>query len=159
MVFLRHFCYVRVPFVDGTPEYSWLMDPSRYNDADKLLAHLHVKSPNYPKLLAPAFSALEEEGKLVPIASTNVENLTGTGRIYRKRQDIQVIFLEVRKQQFRCQNGPKKQKARFSAGLRGEKAPRPLRGRPQNPFLDRSLVRAKEISQAGKTLFDSVVSQ
>jgi hypothetical protein len=53
----------------------------------------------------------------------------------------------------------KKQKARFPAGLRGEKAPRPLRGRPQNPFLDRSLVRAKEISQAGKTLFDSVVSQ
>jgi hypothetical protein len=53
----------------------------------------------------------------------------------------------------------KKQKARLSAGLRGEKAPRPLRGRPQNPFLDRSLVRAKEISQAGKTLFDSVVSQ
>jgi hypothetical protein len=53
----------------------------------------------------------------------------------------------------------KKQKARLSAGLRGEKAPRPLRGRPQNPFLDRSLVRAKEISQAGKTLFDSVVSE
>jgi hypothetical protein len=103
MVFFRHFYYVHVPFVDGTPEYSWLMDPARYNDADKLLTHLHemnvrwiVKSPNYPKALAPAFSALEQEGKLVPIASTDVENLTGTGRIYGQRQEIQVILLEVR---------------------------------------------------------------
>lgn len=54
---------------NGTPEYSWLMDPSRYNDADKLLAHPHemnvrwiVKSSNYPTSLAPAFSALEREG-------------------------------------------------------------------------------------------------
>jgi hypothetical protein len=103
MVFFRHFYYVRVPFVDGTPEYFWLMDPSRYNNADKLLAHLHqmnvrwiVKSPNYPKLLAPAFSALEEEGKLVPIASSNLENPTGTGRIYGEHREIQVILLEVR---------------------------------------------------------------
>jgi hypothetical protein len=55
-----------------------------------------VKSPNYPKALAPAFSALEQEGKLVPTASTDVENLTGTGRIYRQRQEIRVILLEVR---------------------------------------------------------------
>jgi hypothetical protein len=46
-------------------------------------------------LLAPAFSALEEEGKPGPIASTNLENLTGTRRIYRQRQEIQVILLQV----------------------------------------------------------------
>jgi hypothetical protein len=34
----------------------------------------------------------------------------------------------------------KKQKARLAAGLRGEKAPKPMRGWPQNPFLERSLV-------------------
>jgi hypothetical protein len=102
-VFFRHFRYVRVPFVDGTPEYSWLMDPARYNDADKLLAHLRemnvrsiVKSPNYPKALASAFSTLEQEPKLVPMASTDVENLTGTGRIYERRQEIPVILLKVR---------------------------------------------------------------
>jgi hypothetical protein len=77
MVFFRHFYYVRGPFVDGTPEYSWLMDRARYNDSDKLLAHLHemnacwiVKSPNYPKPLAPAFLTLEQQGELVPLAST-----------------------------------------------------------------------------------------
>ena len=63
--------YVRVPFVDGTPEYSWLMDPARYNDADKLLAHLHemnmrwiVKSPNYPKALAPRFPLWSRKASL-----------------------------------------------------------------------------------------------
>ena len=107
MVFFRHLYYLhylRVPFLDGSPEYSWLMDPARYNDPDKLLAHLHemnvhwiVKSPDYPKVLAPAFSVLEQEGKLAAVASENVENLTGTGRIYGQRQTIRVTLLEVRK--------------------------------------------------------------
>jgi Dolichyl-phosphate-mannose-protein mannosyltransferase len=102
MVFFRHLYYIRVPFVDGSPEYSWLMDPARYNDPDKLLAHLRemnvrwvVKSAEYPKVLAPAFSALEQQGKLVAIATTDVENLTGTGRIYGQRQKIRVVLLEV----------------------------------------------------------------
>jgi hypothetical protein len=47
----------------------------------------------------------------------------------------------------------KKQKAHLAAGLRGEKAPRPLRGGRQNSFLGRSLVRGAEISQAGKGTF------
>ena len=48
---------------------------------------------------------------------------------------------------------PKKQKAHLAAGLRGEKAPRPLRGGRQNSFLGRSLVRGTETSQAGKGTF------
>ena len=80
-----------------------LVDPSRYNDAGKFLAHPHemnvrsiVKSPKYPTSLAPAFSALEREGKLVPVASTDAQNLAGTGRIYWQRQEIQVVLLQVR---------------------------------------------------------------
>lgn len=103
MVFFRHLYYIRVPFVDGSPEYSWKMDPACYNDPDKLFAHLRemnvrwvVKSADYPKVLAPAFSALEQEGRLVAVASTDVENLTGTGRIYGQRQKIRVVLLEVR---------------------------------------------------------------
>jgi hypothetical protein len=103
MVFFRHLYYIRVPFVDGSPGYSWLMDPARYNDADKLLTHLLkmnvrwvVKAPNYPTALEPAFCSLEAEGKLVPVASTDVENLTGTGRTYGQRQKIHVVLLRVR---------------------------------------------------------------
>ena len=103
MVFFRHLYYIRVPFVDGSPEYSWLMDPALYNDKDKLLAHLRkmnvrwvVKAPDYPAALEPAFSNLEAGGELVPIASTDVENLTGTGRIYGQHLKIHVVLLKVR---------------------------------------------------------------
>ena len=102
MVFFRHLYYIRVPFVDGSPEYSWLMDPALHNDKDKLLAHLRkmnvcwvVKAPDYPAALEPAFSRLEADGDLVPVASTDVDNLTGTGRIYGQRQKIHVALLSV----------------------------------------------------------------
>lgn len=99
MVFFRHLYYIRVPFVDGSPEYSWMMDPARYGDPGKRLAHWHemnvrwvVKSPDYPKVLATAFPALEQQEKLVVVASEDVENLTGPGRIHRQRQTIRVTL-------------------------------------------------------------------
>ncbi len=102
-MFFRHLHYIRVPFVDGSPEYSWLMNPALCNDKDKLLAHLHefnvrwvVKTPDYPEALGPEFSNLEADGGLIPVASTEVENLTGTGRIYGQRQKVHVVLLSVR---------------------------------------------------------------
>jgi hypothetical protein len=102
MVFFRHLYYIRVPFIDGSPEYSWQMDPARYNDPEKLLAHLRemnvrwvLKAPDYPQLLAESFSRLEQEGKLVPIASTDVENLSGTGRFNGQHQKIHLVLLQV----------------------------------------------------------------
>lgn len=102
MVFFRHRYYLRVPFVDGAPEYSWPMDPAACSDPEKLLAVLHqlnvrwvVKSPDYPAALAASFSRLEEEGKLIPIASGEVENLTGTGRMYRQKEKVRVVILKL----------------------------------------------------------------
>jgi hypothetical protein len=102
MVFFRHRYYLRVPFVDGAPEYSWPMDPAVCDDPEKLLDVLHrlnvrwvVKSPDYPPALLAPFSRLEEEGKLVAIASTDVENLTGTGRIYRQKQKVRIVILKL----------------------------------------------------------------
>jgi hypothetical protein len=101
MVFFRHH-YLRVPFVDGAPEYSWAMDPAVCNNPEKLLDVLHrlnvrwvVKSPDYADALAAPFSRLEEEGKLIAIDSTEVENLTGTGRIYRQKQIIRIVILKL----------------------------------------------------------------
>jgi hypothetical protein len=102
MVFFRHRYYLRVPFVDGAPEYSWAMDPAVCNNPEKLLDVLHrlnvrwvVKSPDYADALAAPFSRLEEEGKLIAIDSTEVENLTGTGRIYRQKQIIRIVILKL----------------------------------------------------------------
>src|SRR5580700_4610119 len=97
---------------------------------------------------------------------TCADRINECGESYRNRTDLRKVVRTFKLSYGKFANNNsvarmalRKQKARLSAGLRGEKAPRPLRGRPQNPFLDRSLVRAKEISQAGKALFDSVVSQ
>src|SRR5271156_1250106 len=102
MVFFRHLYYLRIPFVEGAPEYSWPMDPAACGDPEKLLAVLHglnvrwvVKSPDYPAALAAPFSRLEEEGKLAPIASEEVENLTGTGRMYRQKEKVRVVILKL----------------------------------------------------------------
>jgi hypothetical protein len=93
---------LRVPFVEGAPEYSWSMDPAVCSDPEKLLAVLHelnvrwvVKSPDYPAALAAPFSRLEEKGELISIASEEVENLTGTGRIYRQKEKVRVVILKL----------------------------------------------------------------
>ena len=105
MVFFRHLYYIRVPFVDGSPEYSWEMDPAIYSDPERLLGHLAdmhvqwvVRSPGYPAILEAPFSQLEAEGKLTPVASTEVENLTGTGRMFGRRQKFDVVLLRVNSQ-------------------------------------------------------------
>ena len=53
-------------------------------------------APDYPAALGPTFGRLEADGDLVPVASTDVENLIGTGRIYGQRQKIHVALLSVR---------------------------------------------------------------
>jgi hypothetical protein len=37
MVFFRNLYYLRIPFIEGRPEQSWLMDPDRIADSQKLL--------------------------------------------------------------------------------------------------------------------------
>jgi hypothetical protein len=103
MVFFRHLYYLRVPFVDGAPEYSWLMNPVRDDDKNRLLEHLHemkvgwvVKSPDFPAALRTAFDGLEADGDLIPEASADVDDLVGTGRIYGAHQKVHVVILRVR---------------------------------------------------------------
>jgi hypothetical protein len=102
MVFFRHLYYLQVPFVDGAPEYSWLMNPAQYSDKNRLLAHLHemkvgwvVKSPDFPAALKTAFEGLEADGDLVPEASADVDSLVGTGRIYGGHEKVHVVIMRV----------------------------------------------------------------
>jgi phage shock protein PspC (stress-responsive transcriptional regulator) len=101
MVFFPHMYYLRVPFITGDPEISWLMDPDRIAEPQKLLDLLHqenvrwvVKSPDYPEALAPAFQALEDQGRLRPVYSTDISTFTGF-RIYGQRVQLRMVILEV----------------------------------------------------------------
>jgi dolichyl-phosphate-mannose-protein mannosyltransferase/uncharacterized protein DUF1420 len=102
MVFFRHLYYLRVPFVDGAPEYSWAMDPPQVQTPDAMLELLRnldvrwiVQTREYPEDLARPLLALEQQGKLLPIASTDVENRTGTGRIYNQTEKLHVVLFRV----------------------------------------------------------------
>jgi hypothetical protein len=102
MIFPRHLYYVRVPYVYGDPTFSWAVDPARCKDAKGLLNVLRelnvkwvVKEPSYPPALQEAFNQLESERKLVPIASSDLETLTGSSRIYGIKQTTRVTILEL----------------------------------------------------------------
>ena len=102
MVFYRHLYYLRVPFVEGAPENSWLMNPSALNDPRVMLALLSrldvrwiVKTDEYPEGLQAVFSQMESADQLTPIASADIENLTGASRIYRQTEKVHVVVLRV----------------------------------------------------------------
>jgi hypothetical protein len=102
MVFYRHLYYLRVPFVEGAPENSWLMNPAALRDPRAMLALLSrldvrwvVKTDEYPEALRAVLTEMEREGKLTPIASADIENLTGASRIYRQTEQVHVVVMRV----------------------------------------------------------------
>ena len=102
LVFFRHLYYLRVPFVNGDPETSWLFDPAKCKDATGLLRILkeqHVRwvviSSEYPVDLANAFRELESDGELTPIASKTIESLAGNSRIYKQTAAFKATILQL----------------------------------------------------------------
>ena len=102
LVFLRHLYYLRVPYMDGSPNSSWLMDPNRLTTPQVLLAflkeqdvHWVVKAPSYPEELAPVFEECEKEGKLIPESRTEVMDIFGTSLMARDHEKTAVVLLRV----------------------------------------------------------------
>jgi hypothetical protein len=102
MTFFGHPYYLRVPYVNGDPITSWIMDPATCGSSSGLLRALQkqnvrwvVRAPDYPDALARPFQELESEGKLVPIASADFESLVGSSRIYQQRETAKVTILQL----------------------------------------------------------------
>jgi hypothetical protein len=102
LVFIRHLYYLRVPYVNGSPGTSWMMDPDRLTTPQKLLTflkeqdvHWVVIAPSYPDALAGVFEQCEKEGTLIPEARTEVEDLYGSSRIFNDREKTSVVLLRV----------------------------------------------------------------
>lgn len=101
MVFFRFAYYLRVPFENGDPRVSWLINPDKLSEPHSLLQFLRqenirwvVKVPGYPEPLVPTFQALEQEGQLRPVASTEVLSFTNF-RMYGQRARVKLVILEV----------------------------------------------------------------
>ena len=102
LVFFRHVYYLRVPYENGDPVTSWIVNPAVLTDPHTLHAFLKeqdirwvVKSPNYPDALATIFEECEKEGLLVPEARTDIETLSGDSRVYNIRITVPVTLLRV----------------------------------------------------------------
>jgi Dolichyl-phosphate-mannose-protein mannosyltransferase len=101
MVFFRHLYYLRIPYVEGDPQNSWLMNPDQLRKPEELLGLCRtvgvkwiVKAPDYPPELAPVFENLETTGRIRPVAETIVEGFSGW-RMYGQRKPIRVVILEI----------------------------------------------------------------
>jgi hypothetical protein len=102
LIFFRHSYYLRVPYENGDPGTSWMMNPEVLEDPQTLLTFLKkqdirwvVKSPDYPEALASVFEECEMEGLLVPEARTETETLSGNSRVYNIRLKVPVILMRV----------------------------------------------------------------
>jgi hypothetical protein len=102
LVFLRHLYYIRVPYINGSVDSSWMMDSDRLTTPQMLLTFLKeqdvrwvVKTPVYPEELANVFEECEKEGKLIPEARTEVEDLYGSSRMFSGREKTPAILLRV----------------------------------------------------------------
>ena len=92
-----------MPFVYGDPTASWAVEPSKFQTAEEWQAffqeqnvHWVVRSPDFPAKIAPALQELEAEGKLIPIAQTEVFDFSGL-RLQEDRKSIPIVVFEVRK--------------------------------------------------------------
>jgi hypothetical protein len=102
LVFLRHLYYLRVPYVYGDPDSSWMTNPDVLTSPQALLAFLKehdirwvVKAPGYPEALAAVFEESEMEGILVPETRADILVFAGNSRLLNNRQKSELILLRV----------------------------------------------------------------
>ena len=103
LLFLRHMYYLRVPFLNGDPGTSWIINPDKLQTprdwADffqKEGIAFVVRSPSYPDAIRVPLTDMEAKGDLVPIAQLYVQDFQGK-RIQQKRVEVQVTILRVKK--------------------------------------------------------------
>jgi hypothetical protein len=102
MVFNRQVYYLQVPFIYGSPNTNWAIDPSALQTPGQWHEFFAkngiswvVRSPSYPPALAASLEELEKDGDLVPVVETEIENFRGM-RVLGVREHSQLVILRVR---------------------------------------------------------------
>ena len=101
LVFMRHVYYLRVPFLYGDPAASWAIDPAKPQTPQDWLAFFRardirwvVSSPDFPSSIAAPLHQLETQGKLLPVAETEVSDFRGM-RSSGERLSFRTVILRV----------------------------------------------------------------
>jgi hypothetical protein len=102
LLFLRHMYSLDVPFLNGDPATSWLINPDHLRTPQDWEIFFQTegiafvaRSPYYPEAIEAPLTEMEAKGDLVPVAQSVVQDFQGM-RITGKRAEIPVIVLRVR---------------------------------------------------------------
>lgn len=102
LVFLRHLYYLRIPYVYGDPDSSWMTNPDDLTNPQALLTFLKehdirwvAKAPDYPEALAGVLEESEKEGILVPETHTDILVFAGNSRLLNNRQKSSLVLFRV----------------------------------------------------------------
>ena len=103
LLFLRHMYSLDVPFLNGDPATSWMINPDHLHTPhdwevffQKEGIEFIARSPDYPEVIEAPLKEMEANGDLVPVARSVVQDFQGM-RIEGKRTEISVIVLRVKK--------------------------------------------------------------
>jgi hypothetical protein len=102
LLFVRHMYSLEVPFLNGDPASSWIIDPARLRTTGDWKAFFQqegirfvARSPEYPAAIETPLTEMETSGDFVPIARMTVRDFEGM-RIEGKRTERPVIIFEVK---------------------------------------------------------------
>ena len=102
LLFLRHMYSLDVPFLNGDPATSWMINPDRLRTPQDWEIFFHkegitfvARSPNYPEAIEAPLTEMESKGDLVPVAQSVVQDFQGM-RIQGVRADVSVVILKVK---------------------------------------------------------------
>lgn len=102
LVFLRHTYSLEIPYVNGDPTTSWLINPDFLRTPQDWQQFFQregiafvVRSPAYPAWIAAPLLEMEAKGQLVSVASVVVQDFHGN-RIEENRREVSVVVLKVK---------------------------------------------------------------
>jgi hypothetical protein len=102
LLFVRHLYSLDVPFLNGDPATSWMIDPDRLRTPRDWEVFFHregirfvARSPEYPSAIKAPLTEMEENGDLVPISRLDVQDFEGM-RIEGKRAERLIIIFKVK---------------------------------------------------------------
>jgi hypothetical protein len=102
LLFVRHMYSLDVPFLNGDPATSWMIDPDRLRtprDWEVFFQREGIRfvarSPEYPAAIQAPLTEMEANGDLVPVVLLAVQDFVGN-RIEEKRAERSVIIFKVK---------------------------------------------------------------
>jgi len=102
LLFLRHMYSLNIPFLNGDPATSWMINPDHLRTRQDWEFFFQregiafvVRSPSYPPAIDAPLAEMEAKGDLVPVSQPIVQDFQGN-RIEAKRAEIPVTILRVK---------------------------------------------------------------